>query len=233
VLFVPTAYPDSTMEAFWWDRLERSLLGAAPRAPLATPIGPLPMSTPRERARAHALLKAHVKELPHRDTLAATRAICAALGAPAASHDVLGWEELRRLSAQGVTLGAHSRTHPRLDRIPASELHAEIEGSLADLEREIPGTPRIFAFPDGRHDDAMVAMLRSSGAVLAFTTCRGVNEVGRCDPLRLKRLNVDARDSLEVVRAKLAATAGFLAARSRLRARPRAAASTAGRGDGR
>src|SRR5688572_25561193 len=41
-LFVPTAYPDSAREAFWWDRLARAIGQTARRRPLETPLGPLP-----------------------------------------------------------------------------------------------------------------------------------------------------------------------------------------------
>src|SRR5262245_25514671 len=117
VLFVPTAYPDGALERFWWDRLEHAFERTARREPLPTPLGPLPLSSPAERARAHAQVKRHVKDLAHVDTLATTDAICRALGVPSEPHDVLGWEELRALARQGLTVGAHTCTHPRLDRI--------------------------------------------------------------------------------------------------------------------
>lgn len=209
-LFVPTAFPDRDRAAFWWDRLDHALRRTAVRWTLETEIGRLPMDTPAQRARTLARLRAHVRELPHADGLAAASEICEALRVPEPPHDVLGWDELRRLAAEGVAIGAHSRTHPRLDRIGLEELRDEVLGSLQDVAREIPGAPRIFAYPDGRHDETIVALLRSAGTALAFTTRRGRNDLRLADPLRLRRLHVDACDPLPIVRAKLAATASFL-----------------------
>jgi peptidoglycan/xylan/chitin deacetylase (PgdA/CDA1 family) len=171
---------------------------------------------PRKRAAAYTQAKRHVKDLAHVETLATTREVCAALRHESGRHEVLGWDELRDLAAQGVTLGAHTRTHPRLDRVPRAEARAEVLGSLADIERELPGAARVFAYPDGRFDDELVELLRAARVELAFTTRRGTNDLHRSDRLRLRRINVDALDPLPVFRAKLAASAARLAPAVRL-----------------
>src|SRR6185503_12828551 len=142
--------------------------------------------------------------------------VCRALGAPEEAHEVLGWDELRALARAGVLLGAHSRTHPRLDRVPPAEARAEIRESLAELEREVPDQPRIFAYPDGRFDDELVEVARAAGVELAFTTRRGTNDLGRSDRLRLRRIHVDALDSPAVLRAKLVFSAARLEPATRL-----------------
>ncbi len=203
VLFVPTAYPDSEAEGFWWDRLERAFARTERREALATRIGSFPLGTSAERAHAHAAVKRFVKDLSHRETLEETRAICGQLGLENGKHEVLGWNELRSLAREGVSLGAHTRTHPRLDRISFEEAREEIIGSLRDLEREAPGGYRLFAYPDGRFNDRIVDLLDGSGVELAFTTRHGTNDLRTSDRLRLRRIHLDARDSLSVLRAKL------------------------------
>lgn len=215
-LFVPTAFPDGFLPRFWWDRLEQAFARSARRTPLQTPVGTLPLGTSAERARAHALVKRCVKDLAHAETLATTDELCAALGAPAEEHEVLGWDELRALARAGVTLGAHTRTHPRLDRIPPSQARAELLDSLRDLAREVPGGPRVFAYPDGRYDEELVALARAAGVELAFTTRRGTNDLFASDRLRWRRLHVEARDSVAVLRAKLVFSAARLAPVTRL-----------------
>jgi peptidoglycan/xylan/chitin deacetylase (PgdA/CDA1 family) len=210
-LFVPTAYPDSRRPAFWWDRLERGLGRTQRSCPLETPIGRLPLATSRERLRAGHRLKAWFKELAPGEVQREADALALAIGAETSTaHEVLGWDELRVLAAEGVAIGAHSRTHARLDRLAPEELREEVLGSLADLAREIPRAPRVFAYPYGCYDEHVVEVLRAAGAELAFTTRLGTNDLWRCDPLCLKRLNVGEADPLPVVRAKLAATAARL-----------------------
>lgn len=215
-LFVPTAYPDRPAPRFWWDRLEQAFARTTRRDTLAGPDGPLSLATPEERARAHRRVKQHVKDLAHARTLAVTEEVCTALGVPREPHEVLGWDALRTLARQGVTLGAHSRTHPRLDRVGRAEARAEVLDSVRELEQEIPGQPRVFAYPDGRFDDELVEVARAAGVELAFTTRRGTNDLGSCDRLRLRRMHVDARDSVEVLRAKLVFSAARLEPATRL-----------------
>jgi peptidoglycan/xylan/chitin deacetylase (PgdA/CDA1 family) len=209
-LFVPTAYPDRDEPRFWWDRLEQAFARAGGPAPLALSFGSFALSTPAERARTHAAVKARVKDAPHDEALALTDDVCAALGAPREPHEVLGWDALRALAREGVVLGAHSRTHPRLDRVSRARARAEIRESLRELAREVPEQPRVFAYPDGRFDDELVELARAEGVELAFTTRRGTNDLARCDRLRLRRIHADARDRLAVLRAKLVLSAARL-----------------------
>jgi peptidoglycan/xylan/chitin deacetylase (PgdA/CDA1 family) len=203
VLFVPSAYPDSDAAGFWWDRLERAFAATPRRDELVTPVGVFSLASAGERARAHRAVKRFVKDLGHEETLIQTEALCAALRQPLEPHEVLSWSELRALAREGVSLGAHTRSHPRLDRIDLERARDEIVGSVQDLAREIPGMPRLFAYPDGRFSDEIVEIVRAAGVELAFTTRHGSNDLGRCDRLRLRRFHVDARDSPGIFRAKI------------------------------
>ena len=203
-MFVPTAYPDSAHERFWWDRLEQGFRRTARREALTTPIGRFVLGTEAERGVAYSAVKRWIKDLAHEETLACTARVCAELGETAERHEVMGWAELRTLAAEGLAVGAHTRTHPRLDRIGLDRAREEVIGSVRDLERELPGEPRIFAYPDGRFSDEIVRAARASGVELAFTTRRGSNDLVRSDRLRLRRVHVDSRDSVAVLRAKLA-----------------------------
>jgi peptidoglycan/xylan/chitin deacetylase (PgdA/CDA1 family) len=115
---------------------------------------------------------------------------------------VLGWEELRQLAADGVTLAPHSRVHPLLERVDPPELDEEIEGSRRDLLREIGSVPEVFAYPSGSHSDAVVARTAALGIRVAFTTVRGVNDLRRADWRRLRRINVSGRSSTALIRAQ-------------------------------
>lgn len=209
-LFVPTGYPDRPERSFWWDRLYRGL--NAPEGPgsVPTPAGRLPLDSPAARARAYTVLSREVKRLPHVEAMALVGRVCAELGEGSAAPRpaVLGWDALRRLSREGVTLAPHTRTHPLLHRLGADEAEAEILGSLADLEREIGAAPAAFAYPDGGYDAVTLGILVRGGFELAFTTRRGINMLGTGAPdpagcLQLHRINVGRRVTPAVFRARL------------------------------
>ena len=72
---------------------------------------------------------------------------------------ILGWPALVRLQSQGVSLGAHSRTHPDLTRVSRSQLQDEVRGSADIIERETGSRPSAFAYPYGRFDSTTAALV--------------------------------------------------------------------------
>jgi peptidoglycan/xylan/chitin deacetylase (PgdA/CDA1 family) len=90
-----------------------------------------------------------------------------------------------------------------MNRISPEEAREEVVGSLRDLEREIGSVLPIFAYPSGGFNDAVVRVLEQAGVKLAFTTRRGINDLCRPDPLRLRRINVGQRTTLAALRAQL------------------------------
>ncbi|HEV8447117.1 MAG TPA: polysaccharide deacetylase family protein [Gemmatimonadaceae bacterium] len=72
------------------------------------------------------------------------------------------WPQIMELQAAGMTIAAHSRTHPKLT-LPTVSLASEVAGSRADIQREIGVAPDIFAYPYGIWDDRVAAAVRSAG----------------------------------------------------------------------
>jgi len=200
-LFVPTAFPD-TDRPFWWDRLYAALIHTARTEPIETAAGSLALADRADRAAAFRSLRSELKSLPHAAAMAEVDRLVAGLGDPGVGSSVLGWAELRSLAADGVTLAAHSRVHPLLERIEPEELDAEIDGSMDDLRRAVGAAPAAFAYPSGSHSDTVVARVRALGIRAAFTTVRGVNDLRRADWQRLRRINVGGRSSAALIRAQ-------------------------------
>jgi peptidoglycan/xylan/chitin deacetylase (PgdA/CDA1 family) len=202
-LFVPTAFPDRPEQTFWWDRLYQAARDTDRRDDLDTPLGRLSLATAAQRTQTFKQLKDYVKTMSHAEAMGWLDQICAELGTARPEHSVLGWDTLRQLARQGVTLGAHTRTHPLMNRISPKEAQAEAVGSLRDLEREIGPVPPIFAYPSGGFNDEAVRVLEREGFALAFTTGRGINDLRETDWLRLRRINVSGRTTLAVLRTRL------------------------------
>lgn len=209
-VFVPTAYPDHPERVFWWDRLYQAVSDPS-RSALNTPEGRIPLGSAGQRRRAFKRLREHVKTLDHDAAMAWIAAVCGE-PIPPPEPTVLGWEALRQLARQGVTLGAHTQTHPLINRVSLARAQAEALGSLADLRREIGDVLPIFAYPSGGVDAQVAAQLALAGFALAFTTERGLNDLATADPLRLRRINVGVRTPLAALRAQLVPPTAALAA---------------------
>jgi hypothetical protein len=109
------------------------------------------------------------------------------------SARVAGWTELRAATADGVSIGSHTRTHRSLLDLPADELADELGGSLGDLREQLEDFLPIIAYPHGRSDSAAQAAAASAGFRAAYTTAPGRNSAGT-DPYRLRRISIKAWD---------------------------------------
>ena len=202
-MFVATAYADDPARSFWWDRLHQIVSAAPVKRKIETRFGPLTIRTPDERRQVASRMARRLSELAHDEALAELARLAEMLDTPAAPPAVLDWKQLRRLSDGGLTLAPHTRTHPLMNRIALQQAREEARASRDDLSRRIGHSPAAFAFPGGAHNRNLIRMLREEGFELAFTTCRGANHLRRCDPLKLRRINVGRNTSAELLKAQL------------------------------
>lgn len=208
-LFVPTAFPDHPERPFWWDRLFHTIHSNV-KGEISTPIGTLAIGTDLERRQANLRLKNHIKSLPNDKAIAFVEDIERQMNISPEANCVLGWDELRKLAQEGVTLAPHTQTHPIMNHIPPGAMQKEALDSLHDLKREIGETPPVFAYPSGFHNTEVVSAVRAAGFKLAFTTERGINILGRDDPLQLQRINVGPQTTIPILRAQLMSLSAFL-----------------------
>src|SRR5262249_42695010 len=125
----------------------------------------------------------HAKRLPldERDELLTTLSRTWGLEIPTeppAEYRAMTWAELKALAAQGFDIGAHTRTHPILSRIPRARLADEILGCKQELEARLGTSVRHFAYPNGKADDYtrdVLDAVREAGYEAAVTAIAGVN----------------------------------------------------------
>jgi peptidoglycan/xylan/chitin deacetylase (PgdA/CDA1 family) len=203
-MFVPTLFRGTEHEGFWWDRLHQAVCSANSPGDLLS-IGGLPGKPGISSRAAYRRLRAHVRTLPHGEALELVEALCAEVNVPGARSSALGWDELRMLASEGLTLGAHTRTHPLLDRVSRDEMHAEITAAREDLRREIGDTAPVFAYPGGACPSEAVEIVRREGFAAAFTSRRGVADLQSHDPLLLPRIPVTRSITSPILRAELLA----------------------------
>lgn len=179
-LFVTPGFADRTAR-LWWLELEEAIR-ALPRIELALPDGPfaMPAATDAEKSAAFARLYWRLRKQPEAILLTRISALAAQAGIdPAAlvERECLPWETLRALAgAPGVTIGAHTLTHPMLAKHPAEFARREIVESKARLEAELGIPIRHFAYPVGDRTSAgprEFGMAREAGFAAAVTTRPG------------------------------------------------------------
>jgi peptidoglycan/xylan/chitin deacetylase (PgdA/CDA1 family) len=122
------------------------------------------------------------KEVPDGRRREALETLRSALGValpdrPVDAYAAMNWEDVRKLSAQGVEFGGHTVTHPILSRVDAATLERELVESFAAVERVTGRLTRVFAYPNGRAQDfdaAAIDALKRLDVAAAVTTEPGV-----------------------------------------------------------
>lgn len=100
---------------------------------------------------------------------------------------LLGWQALKELARDGITLGGHSQTHPDLTRLDMAALEREILGSADRIEAETGVRPRVFAYPYGRVNARVADVVSRRFAWGCTTEFRTLD--GTVAPARLPRLD--------------------------------------------
>ncbi len=129
------------------------------------------------------------------------------------THDIMipglmmRWDEARRLAREGLTIGAHTVTHPILTRLPEDDALDEVTRSQRILQERLQAPIRHFAYPNGQPGDFAVALqqrIEAAGFRSACTAVAGINQP--CDDrFLLKRIDGN-RSSLRVLVRLLAGT---------------------------
>ncbi|MCP4270111.1 MAG: polysaccharide deacetylase family protein [Candidatus Brocadiaceae bacterium] len=106
-----------------------------------------------------------------------------------------GWSELKKMVAKGITIGAHTRTHPLLTEIDIESATEEIQGVKKELEDELGLPINLFAYPYGKMNETVRQIVKGAGYEAACSTVSGFN-CNDQDLYTLKRLDIYGTDSL-------------------------------------
>ncbi len=120
-----------------------------------------------------------------------------------ASSRSLSWEELAEMSREGIEIGSHSLTHRELTGLSRPEAESEIFKSAAAIEGRLGRRPEWFAYPRGKSNPGLAALVRAAGYRGAVTVRPGCNRPG-ADPYLLRRTEISGDDDREDFLLKLA-----------------------------
>ena len=114
--------------------------------------------------------------------------------------------ELKQLESAGMTIGAHSMSHPLLSRLPPELARAEITESRAGLEAALGKRVWAFAYPFGDAQSVtpeILVMARDAGYAAAFLNWGG-GLGAELPPFAIPRVHVTASMDLAELEAHVA-----------------------------
>lgn len=180
-IYVPTDFPDGRGD-LWWLTLEQALR-VAPQVTvkMSGETRHFPLSSVAEKYAAHHEIYWWLRALPEQEARAIVAGLAAAAGLEvdnAHADLVLSWGELRDLIKDPlVTIGAHTRSHFALAKLPEEQARAEMADSIARVEKELGRPCRHFSYPYGCASSAgprEFKIAKALGVETAVTTQKGL-----------------------------------------------------------
>ena len=121
-----------------------------------------------------------LKYLPQQERQSKIDAIADAVGLPARSDLMMTRQQLRELRRYGMSIGAHTVSHPILTTLPIDDVRREIVDGRRDLEETLGERVKVFAYPNGKpvqdYDESHVKLVRELGFDAAVSTAWGVSK---------------------------------------------------------
>ncbi len=88
------------------------------------------------------------------------------------ARPILSWQQVAELSAAGMEIGAHTRTHRNLPELPAAAAAGEIVASREEIESHLHQPVESFAYPFGRRSAALEEIVRREFRAACTTVLR-------------------------------------------------------------
>ncbi|WP_417519106.1 polysaccharide deacetylase family protein [Minwuia sp.] len=80
----------------------------------------------------------------------------------------LNWDEIRRLKAEGMEIGAHSAAHGHMAEMAVEEARDDLERSRDRFRAELDAQPDLLVYPYGEYSAALIDVARQVGYSAAF-----------------------------------------------------------------
>jgi peptidoglycan/xylan/chitin deacetylase (PgdA/CDA1 family) len=116
------------------------------------------------------------------------------------------WPQLQTLLTDGMIIGSHSRSHPRLNKITdPAELWDQIYNSKTILETQLETPVQEFAYPYGSYNANAVAVVKNAGYRAGRGCCSGIAHTS-VDVFKLKAVMVpnDMENFIKYIRGPIA-----------------------------
>ena len=185
--------------AFWPAEL-RELVSAIPGPAFRIRAGgdelTLANATAEQRHRAIRRLSRLFKSNPIRLREEVRAQLRRLAGDPAIPGAILSWENVAEMSRLGMTIGAHTLTHPNLPSAGPEDARSEIAGSKSRLEAKLGISVTMFSYPNGgaeRYVTPQVRQLVQDAGYEAATTSTNGFASRSSDLFGLERVQVAER----------------------------------------
>lgn len=211
VFFVTSGLIGDGRAAFWFDRLDE-LLSRVPFEQLRNTIRDVDPSL--EQTAIRRVVRLYFKRVSNAqqrkilDHLEHRFNVANCIDSNPTLYRAMTWDQVRRLSQAGMTIGSHTVNHQILAAVSQDEVLAELLESRKRIEQETGEDCWCFGYPNGQAEDFRKSdelAVRTAGYSCAFTQIPGAMDRDACNALRyaLPRIPVPDVGDLRVFRSHL------------------------------
>jgi peptidoglycan/xylan/chitin deacetylase (PgdA/CDA1 family) len=90
---------------------------------------------------------------------------------------IMSWEDVKKVSDQGIIIGSHTVDHVILDQVDRVAVREQLISSKKAIEEQTGKTCLYFCYPNGNWNKEIVSLVKETGFVAAVTTDRGSNKM--------------------------------------------------------
>ena len=186
--FVTTGFL-ATGEPLWFDRFALAYRALDSKALAAIVQAQSSTDTTEFQTLADWMAFAKSRSAPERDALLLRLVHAAKVDENDSSLAPMSLEQLRTLHARGHEIGGHTVSHPLLPDCDDNTLASELVDSKQTLELWLDTRVSGLAYPNGNHDERVLAATQRAGYDYACTTSPGIN-LKSTGPLQFARLDL-------------------------------------------
>ncbi len=180
-----------TNKPFWWDRIGYVIQHTSVSRLSLGELGDYSLQSAPDKSRASLTITKRLQKLPEaRKGLLIERLIntCQVDIPPNLGQElILSWDEIREMSSNGISFGAHSVNHPILTNIPLKQAKDEIILSKKEIEKRLNREVSAFAYPNGDFNTEIVKLVKQAGFTCAVTVSDKFVSI-EDDPYKLNRI---------------------------------------------
>ena len=140
------------------------------------------MRSREEKFATSDKVMAYLKDSPDEEKLLLLDRLCKQLVVnefDGLNNLMLTWDQIKEMSENGISFGAHTVNHPVLSRITVEEVEKEIRESKEVIEARIEKPVTAFAYPFGKkteYSNKIIEVLRKFGFKCSVTSEYGTND---------------------------------------------------------
>jgi peptidoglycan/xylan/chitin deacetylase (PgdA/CDA1 family) len=212
LFFVATGFI-GTGKLPWWDEIARLACHAGTKQvtlPKWWDVG-----IPKGESTADTLLRKY-KSLPSNDAERFLLAVADEVNAKSFGSPCpdlwMTWDMLREMQRKGMSIGAHTVTHPILSRATMARQQYEVETSCQHIIQEIGVQPSHFSYPvggTGAFTMETMQCVKRAGFRFAYSHYSGMSRFCEWQDLNIKRVPIETYITRDVFRSVVVAPNWF------------------------